>query len=67
MIETIITNAELINATYDDNAFYHVAFQPKYPDYTLTRTCVTVRPPPTTELGDEHRVGDRFIVTTIAK
>ena len=66
MEEEIITNTELFNATYDENAFYHVAFQPKYPNYTFTRACVTVRPPPTTEIGDEHRVCDRFIVTTIA-
>ena len=66
MKEEIITNIELSNATYDENAFYHVAFQPKYPNYTLTRACVTVRPPPTTELGDEHTVCDKFIVTTIA-
>ena len=66
MIETVITNANLVNATYNYNAFYHVAFQPKYPNYTFTRACVTVRPPPTTELGDEHRVCDNFIVATIA-
>ena len=66
MIDTVITNTDLINATYDNNAFYHVAFQPKYPNYTFTRACVTVRPPPTTELGDEHRVCDRFINMTIA-
>ena len=66
MKEEVITNTELINATYDANAFYHLAFQPKYPNYTLTRACVTVTPPPTTELGDEHRVCDRFIVTTYA-
>ena len=59
MIHKNITKYDLKHTNNDDLAFYHVAFQPKYPDYTYVRKCVTIRPPSTTELGDEHRVSCR--------
>ena len=58
MVEEKISKYDLKHPS--DMAFYHVAFQPKYPNVTYIRECITVRPPSTTELGDEHQVSNMY-------
>ena len=55
MIDRRIKNFDLTHTNNDDMAFYHVTFQAKYPNYTYMRECITVRPPSSIELLDEHR------------
>ena len=53
-MEKTISNEDLQDAKYNDLAFYHVALQPKHPNDTFVRECVTLRPPATSKLLDEH-------------
>ena len=53
-MEKTISNEDLQHANYQDLAFYHVALQPRHPSDTFVRECVTLRPPATSKLVDEH-------------
>ena len=53
---------ELTNNNSDENEFikFHIALQPKYPNKTYVRDCVTIRPPPNVVTDtDDQRVSRR--------
>ena len=47
-----------LNSTEDENKVkFHIALQPRYPNSTYIRHCVTIKPPPTAISGaDDHEV-----------
>lgn len=42
---------ELTNVDEEELVNFHIALQPKYPNMTYIRDCVTLRPPPNTASG----------------
>ena len=45
----------------EDLVNLHIALQPKYPNSTFVRDCVTLKPPPNVASGkDEHKVSKIF-------
>ena len=52
---------ELTNHDEEDLVNFHLALQPKYPNSTYIRDCVTIKPPPNAASGkDDQKVSSVF-------
>ena len=58
MINFMKLGYELTNTEEDEKVHFHIALQPKYPNSTYIRHCVTMKPPPNAVSGaaDEQKV-----------